>query len=998
MSDALALTDLAKAGFTDLRGGRVSVETLSGLTGCEASVVLSVLGVAAEPDYAAVALGDIFTKAPALATQCGADLLWLESVVRVIGASRGLAEFFTRQPERIAHLRARPADIASAAEMHRRMLASVSADAEGFASIVGDDANDALRAEYRALVCEIVACDLAAEDATTVLDRVARALADAAGAAIEASLAVARATLLSQGVARTELTNLAFAVIGMGKCGAGELNYVSDVDVIYVAETRDEDLLSTETALTHATKVAQLLARGIYESGREPGLWEVDANLRPEGKAGALVRTLDSHVAYYERWAKNWEFQALLKARAIAGDRDLGARYEEAVARKVWSSAGREGFVDQVQRMRERVTENIPAHEVDVQIKLGPGGLRDVEFTVQLLQLVHGLQDDRVRLRGTIESLEALAEAGYVGRDEAATFAESYRLLRVLEHRLQLRYLRRTHLMPVDVEDVRILSRACGFDLGGVTLNELWRSTKIEVRALHERLFYRPLLAAAAALPDEGLNLSPEQAQARLAAIGFSDAQGALAHITALTSGFARRATIQRAILPVLLQWLAAGADPDYGLLAFRRLSDALGESHWYLKMLRDSQAAAERLMKVLSGSRYVSDLLERLPEATAWLDGDDDLQPRDAASLRGEIDALVSRHETHESAVSAIRAVRRREVLRLAIAGIVDVGDIGALATGLTDLSSAVLAGFVTVALRDATVNPAFAVVAMGRFGGGELVFGSDLDVMFVYRATEECSGEDAQARAEEIVASLLVAAEDPQLALEIDTDLRPEGKQGVRVRSLESYAQYYERWGATWETQALLRATVVAGDSDLVRDMTTLIDKVRYPASMTVEAVRDIRRMKARVESERLPQGADATRHLKLGRGSLSDVEWTAQLMQLRFAHEVPALQTTSTLGALAAGVDAGLITASDAERLREAWLLASRVRASGTLWSNRLSDVLPTDRSDLEGLARLLGMAPGSASQLEENYLGTTRRARAVFERCFFDDDTGPASASS
>jgi glutamate-ammonia-ligase adenylyltransferase len=333
-----------------------------------------------------------------------------------------------------------------------------------------------------------------------------------------------------------------------------------------------------------------------------------------------------------------------------------------------------------------------------------------------------------------------------------------------------------------------------------------------------------------------------------------------------------------------------------------------------------------------------------------------------------------------------------------LAIAGIVGVGDNSVLGKGLTDLSSAVLAGFVAVALRDAPVNPEFAVVAMGRFGGGELVFGSDLDVMFVYRATAACVGQEAQARAEEIVSRLLAAAEDPQLALEIDTDLRPEGKQGVRVRSLESYAQYYERWGATWETQALLRATVVAGDGDLVRDMTTLIDAVRYPAVVSTEAVRDIRRMKARVESERLPQGADPTRHLKLGRGSLSDVEWTVQLFQLRFAHDVPALRTTSTLAALAACVESKLMTASDAQRLSDAWLLASQVRAAGTLWNNRLSDVLPTERNELEGLARLVGMPPGSASELEENYLGTTRRARTVFERCFFDDSNRPDASSA
>ena len=995
MSDALALSDVAKAGFIDLRRGRETAEALGHLTGCDVSVVLAVLGVAAEPDVAGSTLFEMFSADPELAVRCGSDRAWFEATVRVIGASRGLGEFLTRHPERIDGLRTPRTDLDSPEEMTRRLLASVGADSEGIAARDGDAATDALRCEYRAIVCEIAAFDLGAEDATTVLDRVARALADAAGAAIEASLAVARATLVAQGVARTDVSNVALAVIGMGKCGARELNYVSDVDVIYVAETRSEDALSTEAALTHATKLAQLLARGIYEPSREPGLWEVDANLRPEGKAGALVRTLDSHLAYYERWAKNWEFQALLKARAIAGDPDLGRRYVEGVAPQVWTSASREGFVDQVQRMRERVTDHIPANEVDFQIKLGPGGLRDVEFTVQLLQLVHGLHDPRVRLRGTIESLTALGEAGYVGRDEAATFADSYRLLRVLEHRLQLRNLRRTHLMPTGDEDVRVLARAAGFDVASVDLTDLWRSTKVQVRALHERLFYRPLLAAAAALPEEGLNLTTEQAQARLAAIGFNDPKGALAHITALTSGVARRSTIQRAILPVLLQWLAAGADPDFGLLAFRRLSEALGESHWYLKMLRDSQAAAERLMKVLSGSRYVSDLLERLPEATAWLDGDEELEPRDADSLRVEIDALLARHDTQESAVAAIRTLRRREVLRLAIAGIVGVGDIATLATGLTDLSHAVLEGFVGAAMRDAAHNPEFAIVAMGRFGGGELVFGSDLDVMFVYRATETCSGAQAQARAEEIVASLLSSAEDPVLALEIDMDLRPEGKQGVRVRSLDSYEQYYDRWGATWESQALLRATVVVGDEPLTRDMTTLIDAVRYPDNVSAEAVRDIRRIKARVEGERLPQGADPTRHLKLGRGSLSDVEWTAQLMQLRYGHDIPGLRTTSTLSALAACAEAGIMSVTDVDRLRDAWLLASRVRAAGTLWNNRLSDVLPTDRSELEGLARLLGMPPGNASQLEENYLGTTRRARSVFERVFFDDDARPSA---
>ena len=244
------------------------------------------------------------------------------------------------------------------------------------------------------------------------------------------------------------------------------------------------------------------------------------------------MRTLDSHLQYYDRWAKSWEFQALLKARPLAGDLELGDRYVAGVAPKVWSSSSREGFVESVQRMRERVTEHIPADEVDVQLKLGPGGLRDIEFTVQLLQLVHGATDDAIRQRGTLAALAALAEHGYVGREEAAEFARDYRILRVLEHRLQLERLRRTHLMPRDERRLRVLARASGLGAQRRRAQRALADARASACAgLHERLFYRPLLSAVAALPACGLELTSEQAEARLAAIGFRDPRGALAHI-----------------------------------------------------------------------------------------------------------------------------------------------------------------------------------------------------------------------------------------------------------------------------------------------------------------------------------------------------------------------------------------------------------------------------------------------------------------------------------
>ena len=419
-----------------------------------------------------------------------------------------------------------------------------------------------------------------------------------------------------------EVAATPLAIIGMGKSGARELNYLSDVDVIFVTDGSDRQV-------DIATALARETMRAIAELAVEPPLWEVDANLRPEGKDGALVRTLESHLAYYQRWAKSWEFQALLKARPLAGDRELGERYVDGVAPLVWSSATRENFVESVQGMRERVTAHIPPDEVDIQLKLGPGGLRDVEFTIQLLQLVHGHADPGVRQRSTLDALLALAESGYIGRVEAAEFARDYRFLRLLEHRIQLSRMRRTHLMPRDEQQLRVLARASGVATSADGVIAAWQKVKHEVRTLHERLFYRPLLSAVAALPDDGYTLTSEQAEARLAAIGFRDARGALHHIAALTAGVSRRAQIQRNLLPVMLQWFAEGADPDGGLLAFRRLSDDLGEAYWFLRLLRDSSGAGHRLTQVLSGSKFVGVLLERIPEAVAWLENDGELTPR---------------------------------------------------------------------------------------------------------------------------------------------------------------------------------------------------------------------------------------------------------------------------------------------------------------------------------------------------------------------------------
>ncbi len=960
------LTELARLGFAELEqsGDRISALSLDGL--------LPAFANAADPDQALRLLGRLQESSPSLLQKTLKDEDAAARLVQVLGASEGLGEFLIRRPAELASL---AGDLAPLdAELYRSdLLASVD-------GLTGDAAITAMRVRYRRHLLRLTAWDLAQGDPVLAVSTVSTALADLAGAVLDASLAIARTStrFSAEQVAATEL-----AIIGMGKAGARELNYVSDVDVIFVGEG----------SMEVATQLSMLTMRGIHEVGVEPELWEVDANLRPEGKDGALVRTLESHVAYYERWASSWEFQALLKARPLAGSPSLGAAYFAAISPFVWSSASREGFVESVQKMRERVTAHIPSDQVDVQLKLGPGGLRDVEFTIQLLQLVHGQLDPEVRQGGTLAALIALADQGYIGRVEATEFARDYRFLRLLEHRLQLTRLRRTHLMPRDPEALRVLARATGVAANADDLVERWQRTKTQVRHLHERLFYRPLLSAVAALPDDGFTLSNEQAVARLAAIGFRDPEGALRHIAALTGGVSRRAAIQRTLLPVMLSWFAEGSDPDHGLLAFRRLSDDLGEAYWFLRMLRDSSAAAQRLTHVLSGSRFVGDLFERIPEAAAWLESDDDLRPRSASVLLDEARAIVARHlDEPEAAALALRTARRREILRLALGAILDVISVAEIGPGLSDITTALLTGMLDIAHRYGD-GIEFAVIAMGRYGGQELGFGSDADVLYVYRPAG-ASDEEAQQRAEAIVKQLGRLTEDLRIPLDLDANLRPEGKNGAIVRSLESYRAYYARWSLTWEAQALLRARGAVGDGSLIEAFTELADSVRYPPSIGPDAVREVKRIKARVEKERLPQAADPARHLKLGRGSLSDVEWFVQLLQLEHGAAIEGLRTTSTLAALAVAASEGLITAVDAGRLRDAWIFASRARSALTLWTSRTTDVLPTDRGQLEGVARIMGYPPGSASRLEDDYLRTTRLARQVFERAFYGAKTvGP-----
>lgn len=486
--------------------------------------------------------------------------------------------------------------------------------------------------------------------------------------------------------------------------------------------------------------------------------------------------------------------------------------------------------------------------------------------------------------------------------------------------------------------------------------------------------------------------MSPQAAQDRLKALGFADPRSALSHIRALTTGASRTAEIQRQLMPAMLGWFAEGPNPDLGLLSFRQLSEEMGGTSWYMRALRDEGQMAELLASILSSSRYVIRMIGYVPGAVQMLADASQLAVRPREALVETMSAAARRHDDTDGAVEALRTVRCRELTRLALGdalGLIGTQDVGA---GLSSVMGATIDVALAIAAReqDGPVPP-IGVVAMGRWGGAELSYGSDADAMFVVPDGTDPEGITVATR---VVARLraLLKAPGRGPALEIDAGLRPEGRDGAMVRTLSGFLSYYERWSSTWEHQALVRADHGAGDRRLVEALLAGVDHLRWPADgLRPEQVAEIRRLKARMERERIRRGTDPHRNLKLGPGGLSDVEWTVQLLQMQHAGRMPGLRTPTTMTALTALREAGLVDEPDARALGRAWRLASALRDHTMLVSGRSSDLLPSDPRDLAAIAVQLHRDMANASELIEDWERTSRRASNVVDRIFWERDS-------
>jgi glutamate-ammonia-ligase adenylyltransferase len=662
----------------------------------------------------------------------------------------------------------------------------------------------------------------------------------------------------------------------------------------------------------------------------------------------------------------------------VAGDAEAGRAWADAAAAAVWDRTLTADDLRSLRALKSRVEQEVArSGAADREVKRGRGGIRDIEFAVQTLQLVHGGSDPELRSPTTLTALAELGRAGYVAVDDARDLAGAYRFLRRVEHALQIEDERQTHTLPAEREQRRRIARVLGYrgspEAGPTEAfdRDLVRQRNL-VRRAHERLYFRPLLDSLAGAG----RLSPDTAADALAAFGFTDMARTRAAVQELTRGLTRSSRMMQQLMPLVLDWLSTSPDPDLGLLGLRKLAAGDQRATALAQTFRDQPDVAMRLCALLGTSALLGDVLVANPDLIERLATPERLATLDRDALEASAAAAVGWRPPADRQ-PALRRWRHRHLLGVAARDVFGQAGVETVGADLTAQAEACVAA----ALAHLAPTVPFTVIALGRFAGGDLSYGSDLDVLFVHDGATPREHEEGLRLAGGVLRFL--GGETPaQRLYAIDAALRPEGRQGALSRSLDGYAAYLDRWAETWERQAFTRARPVAGDPDLGRRFLDLLAGAVWDQPFTEAHERDIRRMKARVESERLPPGDDPAFHLKLGRGALADVEWTAQLLQLRTGTRAP-----STMGALAALEAEGAIAADDADVLRTAYRFCEQTRNRRWLVGSApaSSDTLPAHASrDLLRLARSLDTTP---SELREEYRRVTRRSRRVVERLFY-----------
>ncbi len=790
-----------------------------------------------------------------------------------------------------------------------------------------------------------------------------------------------------------------FCVVALGKLGARELNLSSDIDLVYLSDPSDPQAAVASTRM--GEMITEILAGGSFR---------VDLRLRPGGRNSSLVVPVEAALGFYQSLGQTWERAALLRARAVAGDTQIGARLLGELENFIYRRYLDFDTLGQLRAMKHQIEAELrSAAMVERNVKLGRGGIRELEFVVQSLTLIYGGRDPRIRTARTTIALERLAEFGYLPAQRARRLADAYLFLRDVEHKLQIVAGRQTHTLPTESNALRALAARLGFGKRAADsekfLRRLTRCRELVAAQFRDTLASgdddAPHAVSAAAEAAWSAALDPAQSAKSLEVLGYTEPEASARHLELLARGpghlsiTPRRRELIESIGPTLLEEISKLADPDLAILNLADFISAVGARTSFLALLGQHPATRRVLLSLFASSRYLSTVFIRHPDMLDTLVRSDlARRRRELADLRQELSGIVAANADFESKLDALRAFRHQEFLRIAIADIAGDLEVAEVETELTNLAEAVLGAALEIARADVAARhpiPAalrLVILAMGRLGAGEMTYNSDLDLIFVY---DDAGDEGAGARmAASRIAQRLIATLESRTregyAYKLDLRLRPSGNQGPLVTSIEGFREYHRQSSAVWERQALVRGRVVAGDPGLADEVESARREFVYGSRITREEVSEIAAMRARMERE---IGAeDKSRiNLKHGRGGLVNVEFLAQMMSLRHAHQNSAFAIRSTRALIAALADAGLMAPRDAAHLTDDFGFLTRLENRLRIESDQPAWAVPTDPAALLPLARRMGFrgVRGSERMLAQ-LLPRRERIRRIFDHYF------------
>ena len=738
-----------------------------------------------------------------------------------------------------------------------------------------------------------------------------------------------------------------FAILALGKLGGGELNHSSDVDLLF--------LYSEEGQLTPHISYHEFfnqLSKRILETfstGHPAGsLFRVDLRLRPEGSAGPLARSLDSMENYYAGFGETWERLALIKARGIGGSRELAYEFLRQHQPFVYPRSVSTDLLDEIANVKRRIERDIVgADKLERDVKLGRGGIREIEFIVQTLQLIHGARHPFLQESSMLKALRALRELDLLPHEEVLICDNTYRFLRRVEHRLQIEGEQQTHLVPQDSEALRRLALSLRFSSSEdftATLQQRMRA----VRPIFQRIVSGTPTGGIKSPSADDLEIFTDQKRATKA---LSDlAQGAASfHIAPRTR------QIFRKLRPALLGWLAKSADPDATLNRFVRFVEGYGLRSLFFELLVANPRLLELVVKTFDTSRFASDLLVRRPQLLEDITRDPTFdEPRSVAENLRRLDSLGA----NANNLDPIRAYRQRQLLRIILRDVLGLIQPAATFAELSDVAEACL-----VFVANLLASDQLTIVAVGKFGGCEISYGADLDVLFV--------GEDVRAAQNLMTAMAQPSAEGDIWAL--DARLRPEGEKGPLVCSLETYESYYASRAQSWELQALTRSRAISGP--LQDEFMEVAKRAWSRACQDADLFKKIDDMVERIRKER-GSGSDFF-DLKTGNGGIIEAEFLVQALQMR-----ATIWEQNWERAVEQLSERGHLDKADAAKLKNSYAFLRRCELVLRRYDNRGISTVPSDPQEQRKFAIRLGYQEPDSFHRE--YLNARETIHALYER--------------